>query len=620
MSNLNIVEVVIEDSLNQIAKTCTLTLAPSSLENPPVAEFGYPGDTMQQSGTAIRPNGSFIDIVGAYGGMPSQILFRGSIEYMDDMEDADQYSYKIVLSQVPRGFPHRQKKSAVWNMTSHAEDIGWESVTAHSILATICSKAGIILGRCDLPNYNIWGTYEVVQQSPIEVAEALIAPFNQCDHEKYYVRMDMNGLQIIKVNYTKGANTTTGVSAYALSNILKKQSSYQLYIPSKSIDGDILLSGGDKYGTNLSGVGVWQVTAVHTYIEDSRSAEINQQNGTYVEHSGTYTEKTTEVAFDVELSYNAEDIAYDASISFPAVPQSGQDIDNIIDQVKRGDFTSVTILNSLAWHTIERFYTVVGLERIIETFVRYEVKNFSGDGTVDSSFMNTERTVPTFDETVTYGIGNNGTIVALTMVRHWFTYDSLGNTIKTTIANYNNYRGWHLAKVEIQSGETAGVTNSQIQFYLNAWNSHNNPPEQQPLKNGTRISSNKTPLLRYQLLNGQKLYPLTIPKRHGNSSFIISEDYWTSLVATRSAIQINCSGMDYEGLYLVWGQMLESLKYQTGGNYWHQIDCHHILDTSPVVGESICIGGVTAICETIKHTITLDEAVTQASAKRLATI
>jgi hypothetical protein len=589
------------------------------LESSPVAEFGYPGDEPMEGGTSIRPNGAFVDVIGGYGGLPPHILFRGSIEYMDDMEDPDALIYKMVLSQVPRGFPHRQKKSAVWNMTSHAEDIGWESVTAHTVLSTICAKAGIILGRCDLPDYNLWGTYEVVQQSPIEVAEALIAPFNQSDHEKYFVRMDMNGLQIIKVRYAQGGDTVNGVTSYPLSNILKKQSSYQIYVPTKSVDGDILLSGGDKYGTNLAGAGVWQVTAVHTYIEDSRSGQFNQVTGEYVAPTGTYTEKVTEVAFDVELSYVAEDIAYDATVSFPATPVNGQDIDSIVSQVKNGDFTSVTILNSLPWHTIERQYTLVGLQSIVETFVTYEVKTFTGDGSVDTSFTNTERTVSTSDTTTTYSIGGGG-IVPTTMVKRWYVYDNLGNVINTTINEYNYYRGWHLSKQTLESGESAAITNSQIQFYLNAWNAYNNPPEGKPLKNGTRISSNKTPLLRYQLLNGKKLMPLTIPKRHGNSSFIISEDYWTSLVKTRAAIQVNCPGMDYEGLYLVWANIQESLQYQTSGTYWHQIDCNHTLDTSPVVGESIRIGGVTAICESLKHTITLDEAVTQASAKRLATI
>lgn len=617
MSNLKIIEVSIEDSLSQIAKTCTLVLAPESNVDPPVAEFGYPGDTLMTGGTDLRPNGAFIDVVGSYGGLPPHVLFSGSIEYMDDTEDPDLSTYRIILSQVPRGFPHRQKRSAVWNMTEHGEDIGWESVTAHSILESICAKAGIVLGRCDLPNYTIWGTYEVIQQSPIDVANALVQPFNQSDHEKYYVRMDMNGLQIIRVKYAAGADTTTGVAAYPLTRILKRHSGYQIYIPEKSTDGDILLTGGDKYGTNLQGMGVWQVTAVHTYIEDSRTSYYNLSSGEHIQAGDNWSEKLTEVLFNVELSYNAEDIAYDASISFPATPVDGEDIDTIVDQVKNGDFTSVSIIDSLAWHTWEKSYNLKGLYSMRETYVTYEKKSFRGEGSVDTSFMDTEKTVPVYDDTITYSIGGAGQIPT-TSVRHWYKYDDLGNSIQTITATYNFYRYWQLQSIDIQTGETTGITNSQIQFYLNAWKNYNSPSGTQPLKNGTRISSNKTPLLRYQLLNGKKLLPLDVAKPRGNTSFVVNEEYWNSIVKNRNALQVSCPGMDYTGLGLVWTQISEGLQYQTGAHYWHIVGCSHVLDTSPVVGESIKIGGVTAICETLKHTINGDEAVTEATARRLA--
>lgn len=618
MNSLNIIEVVIEDSLSQIAKTCTLTLAPASPGVPPVAEFGYPGDDLMNGGTDLRPNGAFIDVIGSYGGLPPHILFRGSIEYMDDIEDPDLMTYRIILSQVPRGFPHRQKRSATWNMTEHGEDIGWESVTAHAILESTCAKAGIVLGRCDLPNYTIWGTYEVIQQSPIDVANALVQPFNQSDHEKYFVRMDMNGLQIIRVSYDKGADTTTGVTAYPLTRILKRHSGYQIYIPEKSTDGDILLTGGDKYGTNMQGVGVWQVTATHTYMEDSRTDFWNLSSGEYVEHGGNWSERLTEVLFDVELSYSAEDIAFGASISFPATPINGQDIDNIVAQVKNGDFTSVSIINSLAWHNWEKSYNLLGLYAMRETFVTYEKKSFKGNGLIDTSFMDTEKTVAVYDDTVTYGMGDGGTQVPINSVRHWYKYDDLGNSVQTITATYNYYRSWQLQSIEIQSGDVTGITNSEIQFYLNAWKNYNSPSGTQPLKNGTRISFNKTPLLRYQLLNGIKLLPLDVARPVGRNSFVVNEEYWSSIIKNRSALQISCPGMDYTGLGLVWEQISNGLQYQTGAYYWHLIDCTHTLDTSPVVGESIRIGGVTAICESITHTINADEAVTQATARRLA--
>jgi hypothetical protein len=612
MSNLKITEVVIEDSLGQLAKTCTITLASEEAATPAVAEFGFPGDEPTAGATDIRPNGTFIDIVGTYGGVPSHVLFKGSIEYMDDLEDPDQLSYKITLSQVPRGFPHKQKRSAVWNMSEKGEDLGWNAVSSNSVLHSICGKAGVTLGRCDIPSYNIWGTYEVIQQSPIEVAQSLVAPFNQFEFEKYYVRMDMNGLQVIKVNYADAAGLGSG-RAYSMTHALSRQSSYQIYIPDKSSDGDVLLTGGDKYFNTATGLGHWVVDAIHTYEENSASRMPNIEE--------RYTEKTTDVRFTVELSYEDESVSEgQTQISFPAIPADGDDIDSIIESVKDGDYTSVTIIDSLPWHIVERNYgpirgsTTLIMEK--ETFVEYEKKIFKGDGSVDTSFMETERNVPTFDETIENHWCTDGQ-APTHMTRNWYYYDNVGNGVCTVTANYYYCRGWNLQKVDVQSGDNVGVTNSMIQFYLNAWNSYNNPPDQMPLpKKGTRISTSKTPMCRYQLLNGERLLPLFIPKRQGHSSYSVDEEYLKAIGRSRAALQIGCPGMDYGGLDKVWAQVQKGFGYQTGGYYWHTVVGTYSLDTTPVVGESIGLG-ITGICESFKHTINADEAITSVTVRRL---
>lgn len=617
MSKLNIVEVRIEDSLSQLAKTCTLTLAPATPENPPVAEFGYPGDEIQQSATSIRPHGSIICIVGSYGGLPTHTLFRGSIEYMDDLEDPDQLTYKIILSQVPQGFPHRQKRSAVWNMTEKGEELGWNSLSSNTILNTICNKAGITLGRNDIPEYTIWGTYEVIQQSPIEVAQQIAAPFNQSEHEKYYVRMDMNGLQIIKVNY---GESYTEIEAYPMEHMLSRQSNYQIFIPDKSADGDVLLSGGDKYFDTLEATGRWVINAVHTYEESSQDAQHNIISHAMVEER--YTEKTTEVKFVVELLYQDESIADDPNVTFPAVPENGTDINNIIQAVKDGDFNSVTILESMPWHIIERRYGPIhGVNTLTsekETFVTYETKQFKGDGSVDSSFMETERTVITFDQSIESSWCPTG-LAPIRMTRNWYNYDNVGNTTNTITINYLFVRGaWSIEKVDVQGGDSTGITNSTIQFYLNAWNSYSSPPDQPLLpKKGTRISSSKTPLCRYQLLNGEILKPLVLPKRFGQSTFSVDAEYIKALGEARAALQIGCPGMDYTGLRMVWEVLQEALIYQTDSYYWHIINGNYSIDTTPTVGESLKVGGATGICESYSHTITENEALTQVTLRRL---
>lgn len=608
MSKLNIIEVNIEDSLGQLARTCTLTLAPDSPDNPPVAEFGKPGDDPRNCATSIRPSGVFIDITAGYNGVPPHVIFSGAIEYMDDLEDPDALTYKIILSEVPRGFPHKQKRSAVWNMGSKAEDLGWEATSAHTVLSTICAKAGIGLGRCDFPDYAIWGTYEAIQQSPIEVAQALYGPFNQSEHCKFFTRVDRNGLHVIKVNYEKN---DASARTYEPSHLLERQSSYQVFIPERSADGDVLLTGADKYTNQVDVYGRWQVECTHTYHEDSTE----RTNGVGLTRS---VEKYSEFKFDVELTINKETVGNNTVIDIPAIPRG--DIDNVIQAVKDGDFDSCTILNSLCWHVTEYTYgpvrNSVQLITEKETFVDYQKRLFKGDGSVDTSFMDTEKTVAVYDESVESHMCGDG-MAPTHMTRNWYSYDEIGNGSATVTAEYYYCRGWHLAKVSVQAGETVGVTNAQIQFYLNAWNSFNNPPDQTLPKQGTRFTSQKTPLCKYMLLNGGKLEPLIIPKPKGHQSFIISEEYWTSLRRSRSALQVSGPGMDYDGLALIWAYMQAALKYQTGNYYWHIAQGTYSLDTTPVVGETFRVAGVNGICESYKHIINADEAVTKVVLKRL---
>ena len=95
MSNLTIEQVTITDSLAERARTCTTVLAPISRVGAPNIEFQFPGDTQQLSGTNIRPNGSIINVAAGYGNVPQHTIFSGSVEVMDDLEDANQYTYNI---------------------------------------------------------------------------------------------------------------------------------------------------------------------------------------------------------------------------------------------------------------------------------------------------------------------------------------------------------------------------------------------------------------------------------------------------------------------------------------------------------------------------------------------
>ncbi len=602
---LDIIEVLIEDSLGQLAKTCTLTLAPSSAITAPVAEFGRPGDTPLNCATDIRPNGIVFDIVTAYGGLIPHVVFSGSIEYMDDLDDADKLTYKIVLSEVPRGFPHKQKRSGVWNMTDKGED-SMTAVSSRAVLSSICGRAGIALGRCDFPNYNIWGTYEVAQQSPIDVAQALYAPFNISPHLRYFTRVDRNGLHVIAVHYGKSSNMT----CYEPAHLLSRQSHYEVFIPEITSNGDILLTGGDRYTNKAEALGHWEVECYHTYYESAE--ELTEGVGT------RNSEKWSDFTFNVELTIQKEVMGDNTVLDVPSIPSG--DIDNVVAAVKNGDFDTCTILDSFCTHIFEQISgTIRGKYMVMqekETNVTYEEKSFRGSGAVDTSFLDTTKIVPTFDEMVESHTCGDG-LAPTHMTRNWYFYDDIGSPSATVTAEYYYARGWHLAKTTVQSGENMGLTNAQIQFYLNAWNAFENPPTNEIPKQGVRFSNSKTPLCKYMLLNGSKLEPLIMPKLTAAQSFTIDEKYWQSLAKSRAAKQISGPGMDYSGLGIIWGICIAAMSYHTSNYYWHVVAGTYSLDTTPVVGELFKVGGATGICEAFKHIITENEATTNITLRRL---
>jgi hypothetical protein len=644
MENLNIIEVVIEDSLNQLAKTCTLTLAPASAENPPVAEFGYPGDTMQQGGTALRPNGAFIDIIGEYGGLPPQILFRGSIDTMDDLEDPDQMTYKIVLTNIPRGFPHKQRRSTIWsNNEPKTEHYKIGTLNSDMILANLCGKLGITLARNDIPHYDILGTYEANQQTAIDIAQSLADPFNQSDHEKYFPRMDMNGLSIIRVNY--GENTE---SPYALTQELSKQASYQAYIPEKALDGDVLLVGGDVYsgaftepvepegetGTPHDYISI--VTATHTYVDDSRSLilgsdEAGGTSGSVPSAGDSYTIKTTEIQFNVEVhsptpfSFKAfypdtyELFILGATSKYP-------DIYEVIDAAKAGNLTEVNILDSFPFRTVEENYLKLHGKMELMTRTTTDVTY------TKMRFADTTVVVPTYECSVREAFGGPRGVEAVSMTRSWPTYDNLGNTVGNAVKTYMFDRGWVLQKVDSGTGDNIGITNSQIQYYLRYWKKLFpglvKPTDYKVISGpDTPRDTITTPtsMDTYKLLNGEVLKQsdlgttLDIEYNGTNvGSYAIDSHYTEMIKAMRFAITVNCPGMNLEGLLLVWAQILEAREYQTGGYYWHNVTCSYSLDTTPVVGESVKTGGATGICESYRHTINADEALTEVTMKRIA--
>jgi L,D-peptidoglycan transpeptidase YkuD (ErfK/YbiS/YcfS/YnhG family) len=252
--SLEITEVKIVDTMNERAKTCTLTLAPPDSDRGPrpAAEVHHPGDTQSIVATNIRPNNNLIEVEAAFGGLPQHKIFAGVVEGMDDLEDADKDLFTIDLSATPTNQGHRERVNILHNSTvptsfSDSKPTGLDHWSSTDLLNLVCQKAGIKFGRNDLPEHTIWGTFEIIRKNPMEVAEELCAPFNIFDFQRLFVRCDeTNGLQIIKIDYTKGAGVT---NPYPITSLEQKSRSYGRYMPENRVgNNDIVCRGADIYG------------------------------------------------------------------------------------------------------------------------------------------------------------------------------------------------------------------------------------------------------------------------------------------------------------------------------------------------------------------------------------
>lgn len=612
MSDLKITEVVIEDSLGQLAKTCTLTLVAMTAEGDAVAELGGIGSAAVAS---ILPNGSVIDIVGTYGGSLSHVLFKGAIEYMDDLNDPDKLSYKMILSQTPRGFPHKQRRSSIWNMTEHGEDVGSASVSSVGVLSSLCSMAGISLGRCDIPSYSIWGTYEVHNQTPVEVAQSLAAPFNQGENEKYYVRADTNGLQVIRVDYSHA-----GRNNYEIAHVTRRKTNYQQFVPSIS-DGDILLTGGEKYGTQRDVVAKW-------------TGSISQEYSAYSREGDRSVSRHTTYIFHLEIT--VEDSALEGGLDLPRFPTAGDSIWWVLEQAELGLYSTVTILDSLPVHSFETTTSaVVGLISTEETWTNFEERSFTGSG-LAPALTNSTKWVQT-DSTMIRCVGVSRGTWPTKMTKTWYYYWDTGDSRGSAQSDYYYaYSGnwtswlygypqtmpgvykWYFQKSSVTFADGAAATNAEIQMALNGWNEFNNPGEPPLPPNGAVYKSAQVPVLTYRTLNGTPLLPAQLPKKKTrNTSVILSAEYLDSLGKMRGAQSISCPGMDYGGLSLVLNAVRKTQNFSAGRWCWQNrtIDC--VLDTTPVVGENINYQGVTGICESFKHTINEDSATTEITTRSL---
>jgi len=629
--SLGIEQVIITDALTERAKTCTTILAPLERIGAPIGEFQFPGDTQGLSGTNIRPNGATLNVFAGYGNVPLHNIFSGTVEEMDDLEDADLYNYTIVLSAIPPSQNHRTKLTLLYDFPFNIV-LATPITTTHTILKDACSAAGIPFGRCDLPSVQVWGSYEIIRRNICEIAEGLCQPFNAFDYKHYYVRVsERDGLSIIAIDYTKGGEVS---NLYEVENVEQKTRTFQRYMPDNRIgDSDVLLIGADMYNndpdSNSGTITDWQ-RVTHTYHSDSR--EDNKDAGT---ESWVETETTIEFLLEVVNNPGQSWGSYQKELDF------------YLEALAAGAIANLIIAESNVLHIITNTFDNEGTVLIGN---KPDPDNPSGPliPTYGSATQRTQRNetwytyntikfplhvykagertanVLVYEETLTslYPDGND---FDQTLVKRWYGYSDSGvQNTTTTKTYYNDGRdAWVLQNISSEYSDSPSLTNALIQFYVDK---ANKGPDF--VYNYSYMASLKWPkaavvIGKYKLLNGYPLNVNTVPPRTITNADSIGYDptaaEFEQEQREKRCFQMSIPYMGWDGLDLIWAMCVRQKELEKAGVYWESVKATATIDTSPAAGESVIVSGSSGICDSIEHTITSDAAMTTLSTRRLIT-
>lgn len=539
-NNLQITEVKVADSLAERARTCSLVLAPPDSERVvrPAAEMRNPGDTSVVVASSIRPNSQIVKVRAGFSGVPAHTIFSGVVEDMDDLEDPYENLFNIELSSSPASQAHRSRISMVLtqtlptsvssirrvynhsgmggddnNMINVERPSGLDCLTSNGLLKAACKVVGVPLGRNDLPNHNLWGNYEVVRKNLMEIADDLCNPFNTFDFCHYFVRCDdINGLQIIKVDYTKGAGVH---NPYVFSNVTKKSRSFTRYMPDNRIgDSNVVCRGAVMYGPqardvsegnniNKSGPpgaeaggnateggagqdptsgGHGSKTVIrfaeHTYTGNNTDQPYNSATGEPPTGGNTENATINRVIFICSVTIPAGSALEqgltsggDADISNISGDLSSMrftDIDTLIGGLASGAIINLSINAQYKASSKTRTTTKITDGELVEeneTVYRYNTVRFPKH--IYSGASNTE-IVLTSDEAVTYYTHASSSIVRRprSKITHSYSYSSFGVEVSTTENTYQFLaNAWHLTDVQVQFADGSGTTGGEIAYY-----------------------------------------------------------------------------------------------------------------------------------------------------------
>ena len=665
--------------LTERARTCTTVLAPISRVGAPAAEFQFPGDTQQLSGTNIRPNGSIINVAAGYGNVPQHTIFSGSVEVMDDLENPNQYTYNIVLSEIPASQNHRIKLTLLYDLLFN-QTLGDASTTTHALLADACAKAGIPFGRCDLPDVACIGNYEVIRKNICEIAEELCAPFNAFDYFHYFVRVsERDGLSIIGIDYTQAGGVD---NTYEVQNVENKTRTFQRYMPDSKIGtSDILLVGADMYAAAVIRNGVLfngqysnkQLppdtftpvpiinfnTVTHTYVSDSRSTHYGENSdGSSSVDTDAWVETETTMEFVIREVYAPGQVT---------LVTSGELMDHVNASQDSGQ-VSFDIIESYVTQVVVRSYdTALGpIELASEEFTynTYDYIKFS-EQVYKPGELATHVLVYT---EVLHNDYIDASLFPLTLNKTWYGYDPAtgAQTSRVTKSYHGDNRGnWILDDVSSEDSVSPNMRNSAFKLAGSAG---------EVTEDNTQTFQTRGPLTpkpaalvgKYQLLDGagytrpayfafnpvtgQPIVPsddlsinpgLVIPYPHNLQVLSINSAPLRSIPIVeqnknlpgydptasnfnaeqleKRCFQMSIPYMDFEGLLLIWAMCKKQQQLENLGVYWEIVKTTASIDTTPAAGESIVAAGSSGICESVEHIITEDSAMTTLGIRRLIT-
>lgn len=631
----------IRNSLGQTARTATFTVNPHDVSEVPFHEIVTVNENDKVSISDLRPNGSLVSVNISHNDVAEHDIFVGQVEFIDDMTTPDIYTATLSLSDLPVKHPHKAKLTMIWNNT-RPENTGEDSITAHQILEEACAAAGVSLGRVDLPNYAVVGTFDLVHKDVVQLASTLIGPFNAFEYKQYYVKCDqINGLQIIGVDYSR-PEPDGGYSgeAYEIPNISSFERSYEMYMPDNRIgDNDILLTGGDRLipandeGGDDEDTGTRTQVTRRTVTEEffSDSAEFAGQNpptrslddespaqqSTKADPAPEQRTRTlTRIEFDVEM--------VNFSTNATTLTEIVEALENSV-----GFDVDLRISSSRTIYTETWEFEGDTLRQNTQTHNNYTKKVFSGMSEVGNLiYSKKEEIVLDNSQTVTKVYVDSEYPREKSNTIHIF--NELGVEVATETKEYTFYPnssdestdagGWYLKGVDVQTQGELDSLNSRIRMFVEMRRALR-PNADYDIDGGDSNEFDKMQVVQYQLLNGDEFLPENILNPDKTKGKYVETDihanYTEEQLRIRNAFALSCPHMTFSGLRLIYQNCLRQLELERANAYWETTNVNSLLDTTPGIGSVVVAAGVTGIVESIDHDIDDDEATTTISVRRL---